>query len=70
MRVAIMHQGFIPRYRVAFFEQLNAQTSDEYVVFYGEPPADHAHSRAVGPFPFPTVKLGARVSYVCRPVIL
>lgn len=51
-RVAIVHQGFIPTYRVTFFERL-AQASDvEYVVFHGDAPPGTGHRAAVGPFGF------------------
>ena len=52
-RVAVLHQGFIPVYRVRFYELLNRQSDVEYVVFHGDPPSGSAHRPAEGPFPFP-----------------
>ncbi len=53
MRVAIVHHGFIPTYRVRLFELLN-QGADEYVVYHGLPPSNIAAKAAEGPFSFPT----------------
>lgn len=54
LRVAIVHHGFIPTYRVRLFELLNAGDSAEYVVFHGMPPSNIAARAAEGPFSFPT----------------
>jgi glycosyltransferase involved in cell wall biosynthesis len=59
MRVAIAHQGFIPHYRVRFFEKLNAGSS-EFVVFHGSPPTSLGHHRVDGPFAFPNVAVHNR----------
>jgi glycosyltransferase involved in cell wall biosynthesis len=53
MRVAIVHHGFIPTYRVRLFELLN-EGADEYVVYHGVPPSNIAAKAAEGPFTFPT----------------
>jgi hypothetical protein len=37
-RVAILHQGFIPVYRVKFYELLNRAGAISYVVFHDTPP--------------------------------
>src|SRR5687768_2096580 len=69
-RVAILHQGFIPEYRVAFFELLNRRSEREYVVFHGDPPTGTGARRAAGPFRFPNVEvrsLQLRVSG--RPIV-
>lgn len=69
-RVAILHQGFIPEYRVAFFELLNRRSEREYVVFHGDPPTGTGARRAAGPFRFPNVEvrsLELRVSG--RPIV-
>ena len=42
-RVAILHQGFIPVYRVKFYELLNRASDISYVVFHGAPPSDTGH---------------------------
>lgn len=54
-RVAVLHQGFIPLYRVRFFEELNAAGANEYVVFHGPAPSGTGHLAAPGPFAFPNV---------------
>ena len=55
MRVAILHQGFVPEYRVRFFELLNQRNGSEYVVFHGHPPSGIGQEAATGPFAFPNV---------------
>jgi len=57
MKIAITHQGFIPHYRVRFFELLNASSEHDYVVFHGEPPSGIGHHAAEGPFDFPNVNV-------------
>ena len=52
-RIAILHQGYIPHYRVRFFELLNRLGGAEYVVFHGAPPAETGSRRVEGPFAFP-----------------
>jgi glycosyltransferase involved in cell wall biosynthesis len=54
-RVAIMHQGFVPHYRVRFFELLNRTSDVEYVVLHGPPPPGLASVAAEGPFAFPNI---------------
>ena len=53
LRVAVLHQGFIPPYRVRFYELLNQRAGAEYVVFHGAPPSDTGSLAATGPFSFP-----------------
>lgn len=53
MRVAILHQGFIPTYRVRFFELINQAEGAEYRVFHGAPPSGTGSRGAAGPFSFP-----------------
>jgi len=55
-----MHQGFIPRYRVRFFELLSQQSDIDYVIVYGPPPSGTGHFASPGPFGFPTLKLTTR----------
>jgi glycosyltransferase involved in cell wall biosynthesis len=54
-----MHQGFVPRYRVALFEMLNSGP-DEYVVVHGDPPPGLGHFSAPPPFDFPTLRVENR----------
>jgi glycosyltransferase involved in cell wall biosynthesis len=60
VRVAIVHQGFIPDYRVRFFEHLGRAREVEYVVFHGEPPSGTGHRAAPGPFAFANVAVANR----------
>jgi glycosyltransferase involved in cell wall biosynthesis len=59
-RIAVMHQGFVPRYRLALFEMLNAGAA-EYVVVHGEPPPGLGHYAAPQPFNFPNIRVESRV---------
>jgi glycosyltransferase involved in cell wall biosynthesis len=52
-RVAILHQGFIPHYRVRFYELLNQVSGTQYVVFHGSPASNSGWTAAKGPFDFP-----------------
>ena len=63
-RIAIVHDGFVPTYRVPLYEAL-AQIDDvEYVVFHGEPPDDIAHLAARPPFAFAHREVAQRVAQV------
>jgi glycosyltransferase involved in cell wall biosynthesis len=53
MKVAILHQGFIPHYRVRFYELLNQLSDTQYVVFHGAPASGSGWIAAQGPFDFP-----------------
>jgi glycosyltransferase involved in cell wall biosynthesis len=53
IRVAILHQGFIPHYRVRFYELLNRISGTQYVVFHGAPASGSGWIAAEGPFDFP-----------------
>ena len=78
-RVAILHQGFIPIYRVKFYELLNRAGAISYVVFHGAPPSDTGHHEVCQKFDFPNVRVvnreislrGHRVIYqpVLKPVV-
>jgi glycosyltransferase involved in cell wall biosynthesis len=57
VKVAILHQGFVPRYRVRFFEKLSSSGSHEYVVFHGPPPSGVGHRAADPPYAFPNVEV-------------
>lgn len=63
-RVAILHQGFIPHYRVRFFELLAGLGDVEYVVWHGDAPPGSAHRAAPGPFRFPNRRVENRVATV------
>ena len=52
-KVAIIKHGFIPPYRVRFYEMLNQREGAEYVVFHGPPPSEIGTVAAQGPFSFP-----------------
>jgi glycosyltransferase involved in cell wall biosynthesis len=69
-RIAVLHQGFIPPYRKAFYELLDRRSDLEYVVFNGAPPRGSGHRAAAEPFDFPTVQVRNReVSVGGRTVI-
>jgi glycosyltransferase involved in cell wall biosynthesis len=55
-----MHQGFVPEYRVRFFELLNRAGDIDYVVVHGPPPAGTGHVAAEEPFAFPTIEVRPR----------
>jgi glycosyltransferase involved in cell wall biosynthesis len=59
-RVAVVHQGFIPHYRIAFFEQLARSNEIDYVVFHGKPPSGRGHRAATKPLGFPNVQVENR----------
>ena len=59
-RVAVVHHGFVPTYRVPFFERLAATGEVEYVIFHGQAPARTGHEAAPGPFAFPDVRVRNR----------
>lgn len=57
MRVAIVHDGFVPTYRVGLYERLARDGAAEYVVFHGSPPASAGSIAAAPPFAFPNVEV-------------
>lgn len=63
-RVAILHQGFVPDYRVRFFELLAGLGGVEYVVWHGDAPPGAAHRAVPGPFRFPNRRVGSHVATV------
>lgn len=70
-RVAVVHHGFVPPFRVAFFERLARAGEVEYVFFHGEAPRATGHRAAAGPFSFPNVRVRNRqVGVGHRSVIL
>ncbi|HKP17781.1 MAG TPA: glycosyltransferase family 4 protein [Gaiellaceae bacterium] len=54
-RVAVIHHGFVPHYRVRFYELLNRVGEIEYVVVHGPPPPGLGSVAADGPFAFPNI---------------
>jgi glycosyltransferase involved in cell wall biosynthesis len=66
MKVAILHQGFIPTYRVRFFELINQADDAEYRVFHGAPPSGTGSRGAPGPFSFPNTRVRNRELRIAR----
>ena len=60
MRVAIAHDGFVPRYRVPLYERLASDGAADYVVFHGSPPDGAGSIAAAPPFAFPNVEVRNR----------
>lgn len=52
-RVAVIHHGFIPIYRLGFYEGLARMDTREYVVFHGQAPENTGHLTVGGDLPFP-----------------
>ena len=52
-KVAIVHHGYIPHYRVPLYEMLARRGAAEYTVFHGDPPSWIGVPAAEGPFNFP-----------------
>ncbi|HEX3882483.1 MAG TPA: glycosyltransferase family 4 protein [Stellaceae bacterium] len=52
-KVAILHHGYIPHYRVSFYEKLARAGQADYTVFHGAPPSWIGVPAAEGPFGFP-----------------
>lgn len=69
-RIAVLHQGFIPVYRVRLFEMLNDVSSNEYVIFHGDPPQGVGHRAVAGPFQFPNVKVTNREIAIGRSSVI
>ena len=51
-KVAILNHGYLPHYRVRFYELLAERGSFEYVVFHGAPPSWVGTPELDGPFAF------------------
>jgi glycosyltransferase involved in cell wall biosynthesis len=60
VRVAIAHDGFVPRYRVPLYERLASDGAADYVVFHGSPPDGAGSIAAAPPFAFPNVEVRNR----------
>jgi len=52
-KVAVLNQGYIPHYRVRFFELLAEHGNADYVVFHGAPPSWTGVQAVDGPLAFP-----------------
>jgi glycosyltransferase involved in cell wall biosynthesis len=52
--VAVILDGYVPRYRVRLYELLAERSEIEYVVFHGKPPAKNPALPAKPPFRFPS----------------
>ncbi len=52
-KVAILNHGYLPHYRVRFYELLAERGGFEYVVFHGAPPSWVGTAELEGPFAFP-----------------
>ena len=73
-KVAILNHGYLPHYRVRFYELL-AERGFEYVVFHGAPPSWVGTPELKGPFAFPQRRVNNRefrvglLTLVYQPVI-
>jgi len=52
-KVAILNHGYLPHYRVRFYELLAERGGFDYVVFHGAPPSWVGTEELKGPFAFP-----------------
>jgi glycosyltransferase involved in cell wall biosynthesis len=59
-KIAILHHGYIPHYRVGFYEKLARAGRAEYTVFHGEAPSWIGVPAAEGPFDFPNRRVKNR----------
>ena len=59
-RIAILKDGFIPAYRVRFFESLVDYSDLEYVVIHGDPTPGSGHPQLGNSFRFPNKKVKNR----------
>lgn len=56
-KTAILHQGFVPGYRVKFYELLNSIGENSYVIFHGSPPSNTGYGEHEGVFVFPNIRV-------------
>jgi glycosyltransferase involved in cell wall biosynthesis len=74
-KVAILNHGYLPHYRVRFYELLAERGGFEYVVFHGAPPSWVGTPELKGPFAFPQRRVNNRefrigpLTLVYQPVI-
>ena len=74
-KVAILNHGYLPHYRVRFYELLAERGGFDYVVFHGAPPSWVGTPELKGPFAFPQRRVSNRefrigpLTLVYQPVI-
>ncbi|HZK90101.1 MAG TPA: glycosyltransferase family 4 protein [Stellaceae bacterium] len=74
-KVAILNHGYLPHYRVRFYELLAERGGFDYVVFHGAPPAWVGIPELEGPFAFPQRRVANRefrigpLTLIYQPVI-
>ncbi|MBV8776988.1 MAG: glycosyltransferase family 4 protein [Alphaproteobacteria bacterium] len=59
-KVAILNHGYLPHYRVRFYELLAERGAFDYVVFHGAPPSWVGIPELTGPFAFPQRRIENR----------
>jgi len=59
-KVAILNHGYLPHYRVRFYELLAERGGFDYVVFHGAPPSWVGTAELTGPFAFPQRRVDNR----------
>src|SRR5579872_29387 len=55
LKIAIIKNGYVPHYRLRFFELINQGPGVDYVVIHGAPPPEAGSRPAEGPFEFPNI---------------
>jgi len=55
--VAIVAHGFVPIYRLKFYQLLNQLSANRYTVFHGPPPSNTGHSECADMLDFPNAKI-------------
>jgi len=74
-KVAILNHGYLPHYRVRFYELLAERGGFDYVVFHGAPPSWVGTPELKGPFAFPQRRVSNRefcigpLTLIYQPVI-
>jgi glycosyltransferase involved in cell wall biosynthesis len=74
-KVAILNHGYLPHYRVRFYELLAERGGFDYVVFHGAPPSWVGIPELKGPFAFPQRRVENRefrvgpLTLVYQPVV-
>jgi glycosyltransferase involved in cell wall biosynthesis len=74
-KVAVLNHGYLPHYRVRFYELLAERGGFDYVVFHGAPPSWVGTPELEGPFAFPQRRVANRefrigpMSLVYQPVV-
>lgn len=63
-KVAILNHGYLPHYRVRFYELLAERGGFDYVVFHGAPPSWVGIEELKGPFAFPQRRVKNREFHV------